>query len=334
MQDVADRAKVSIATVSFVVNNTKQVSPGTKRRVLEAIEELGFERNANARALASRKSHVIALLYPLAERSLTAFVEGAATAAAERGYKLVLWPVGENAKAEVSSLIAGRLADGVLLMEVQLDDERVNRLSEEGSPFVLIGRTRDPSLLAYVDIDFEGTVDAAISQLAELGHTNLALVLQEFDLPGFDGYAPPARAEDSFREVIEKRGLHGEVFRCLGDPAAGRSLAVEIFEVAPATTAVIVMNEDASFGLISGFTKLGKRVPSDVSIVSIATSDRMGSMSDPVLTRLVSPGAALGRAASEALVDRLEGVETGPVQLLIGCDLHIGASTAPAPIHA
>jgi len=91
------------------------------------------------------------------------------------------------------------------------------------------------------------------------------------------------------------------------------------------------MNEDASFGLISGFNRLGKEVPSDVSVISIATSDRMGSMSDPVLTRLVSEGEALGRAASEALIDRLEEVATEPVQLLIPCKLHIGASTAPAP---
>jgi DNA-binding LacI/PurR family transcriptional regulator len=60
----------------------------------------------------------------------------------------------------------------------------------------------------------------------------------------------------------------------------------------------------------------------------------MGSISDPVLTRLVAPGEELGRAAAEALVDRLEGVDSAPVQLLLGCELHVGASTARAPVPA
>jgi DNA-binding LacI/PurR family transcriptional regulator len=331
MQDVADRARVSIATVSFVVNNTKNVSPGTRQRILDAIDELGFERNANARALASRKSHVIALLYPLAERNLHVFVAGAAAAASERGYKLVLWPVGDDPKAEVSSLIAGGLADGALLMEVQLDDDRVTRLTEAGRPFVLIGRTRDPSQLSYVDIDFEGTVEIAVDQLAGLGHKNIALVAQRFDIPALDGYAPPVRTEAAFREVTSARGLGAAVFSCMGDPRAGRELAAEIFREAPETTAIIIMNEDASFGLISGITGLGLEIPRDVSLVSIATSERLALMTDPVLTRMVSPALELGRAAAEALVDRLQGVETAPVQLVLGCELHQGESTAQAP---
>jgi DNA-binding LacI/PurR family transcriptional regulator len=331
MQDVADRARVSIATVSFVVNNTKNVSPDTKRRILDAIEELGFERNANARALAARKSHVIALLYPLAERNLHIFVAGAAAAASERGYKLVLWPVGDDPKAEVTSLIAGGLADGVLLMEVQLDDARVTRLSEAGRPFVLIGRTRDPSRLSYVDIDFEGTVELAVDQLAGLGHTDIALVLQNFDVPALDGYAPPVRTEATFREVTARRGLGAAVFRCMGDPRAGRALAAEIYREAPKTTAIIVMNEDASFGLMSGLGLLGLEIPRDVSLISIATSERAGLMTDPVLTRMVSPGLELGRAAAEALMDRLQGVESAAVQLVLACELHLGESMAPAP---
>jgi DNA-binding LacI/PurR family transcriptional regulator len=331
MQDVADRARVSIATVSFVVNNSKNVSPDTKQRILDAIEELGFERNANARALAARKSHVIALLYPLAERNLHIFVAGAAAAASERGYKLVLWPVGDDPKAEVNSLIAGGLADGVLLMEVQLDDARVTRLSAAGRPFVLIGRTRDPSELSYVDIDFEGTIDLAVEQLAGLGHTNIALVAQNFDLPALDGYAPPVRTEAAFRDVMQRRGLDASVFGCAGDPRAGRELAKEIYREKPNTTAIIIMNEDASFGIINGLGELGLDIPGDVSLLSIATSERLGLMTHPVLTRMVSPALELGRAAAEALVDRLQGLETAPVQLVLGCELHMGESTGPPP---
>lgn len=329
MQQVADRAGVSIATVSFVVNGTKRVSAETTRRITQAIDELGFEPNANARALASRKSHMIAMLVPLVERDINSFISGAAAAAADRGYKLVLWPVGDDPKREVSSLIASRMVDGVLLMEVELDDPRVDRLTELGSPFALIGRTRDPGSLSYVDMDFEGATACAIEQLESLGHREFALVTQRFDVPTLRTYAPPVRVERVFRETLEARGLPHAIFRIPGDPAAGRALPGLIFRDHPRTTALVVMNDDASFGIVSGLKRIGKSVPGDVSVISLGTSDRMGSMSDPELTRLVTRGEEMGKAAALALIDRLEGTDAAPVQVLIPLDLHEGDSTAP-----
>ena len=97
MQDVAERANVSIATVSFVVNGTKRVSETTRSRVETAMSELGFTRNAHARALASKRSRLIALLFPALDTrgnwSALEFVHGASAAAAERDHHLILWPV-------------------------------------------------------------------------------------------------------------------------------------------------------------------------------------------------------------------------------------------------
>src|ERR1700704_5361212 len=161
MRDVAERAGVSTATVSFVVNGTKRVAPDTHARILAAMEELGFRRNILARALASRRTRIIALLSPVLEHHLgrtgMSIVTSAAKAASDRGYRLVLWPVSNDGR-EMSELLTDGLLDGVLLMEVQMDDPRVEKLTEPGGTFALIGRTRDPSDLAYVDIDFDRTV--------------------------------------------------------------------------------------------------------------------------------------------------------------------------------
>ena len=111
MQEVADRAGVSISTVSFVVNGTKPVTPATRERIREAIDELGYRRNAAARTLASRQSHVIVLMYPLTEHHLGAFVEGAARTARAHGYSLILWPTHtDDAAAEVTSLVTAGIA--------------------------------------------------------------------------------------------------------------------------------------------------------------------------------------------------------------------------------
>ena len=97
MRDVAVRAGVSIATVSFVVNGSKPVREHTRLRIEQAMAELGFQRNVVARALASRQTRILALAYPALEHrlgwSIHDFVTSAAQGAADAGYHLVLWPV-------------------------------------------------------------------------------------------------------------------------------------------------------------------------------------------------------------------------------------------------
>lgn len=332
MQQVADRANVSISTVSFVVNNTKPVTPQTRERILEAIDALGYRRNATARALATRRSHVIALLYPLMERNLNSFVEAAAAAAEAQGYHLMLWPVRpDNQAAEVTSLIKSGIADGVLLLEVQLDDERVAKLREANAPFALIGRTRDTDGIDFVDIDFEQATTDAVDYLAGLGHRQLALVIEEFDGTALAGYSPPTRAEQTFRNATADLGLDGRVFRVPRDPLAELALAHQLVEQAPQTTAIIVMHDEASFGLVNGLRRRAVAIPGDLSIVSIAPATALGLLIDPGLTTYDAPGGELGGRAAEALIAHLKGRDGPPTQVLVACQRHDGASVGLAP---
>ena len=131
MRDVAERAGVSIATVSFVVNNTKPVRAKTRERIEAAMAELGFQRNLVARALASRRTRILALAYPMLDHLLGGsgmeFIIAAARTASGYGYHLMLWP-GANDGRELTELVGQQLVDGVILMEVQLDDPRVAAL--------------------------------------------------------------------------------------------------------------------------------------------------------------------------------------------------------------
>ncbi len=136
MQQVADRAGVSIATVSFVVNGTKYVTPATTAKVTAAMRELKFRGNVVARALASRRTRIIALLFPTTGNrfspTTSEFFMNAAERASERGYHLVLWPV-DPAGDDLDDLVSGGLVDGVVLMEVRMDDPRVVKLSSSAS---------------------------------------------------------------------------------------------------------------------------------------------------------------------------------------------------------
>jgi len=333
MRDVARLAGVSIATVSFTVNNTKPVSAPTRQKVEDAMVALGFRRNELARALASKQSRIIALLYPALQHRFSGtavnFFTSAARAASDLGYSLVLWPVSNDAD-QLSALTAGGLVDGVMLMEVQMDDERVETLVASNTPFTLIGRTRHPEALTYVDIDFENTIRESVARLEELGHHKIALVTGSVGENELSGYGPVVRTSQTYSDVMRERGREPVLISCDETPAAGREAAAELLAVAPDTTAIIVMNEYAAFGIVGGLVSHGVRVPEDMSVLSVSSSPEMAGMSDPQLTLMASPGVELGRLGAVALIDKLEGRSASIPQTLLPCVYAGGLSTAPA----
>ncbi len=335
MRDVAERAGVSTATVSFVVNGTKRVAPDTHARIVEAMDELGFRRNVLARALASRRTRIIALLSPVLDdhlgRTGMSIVTSAAKAASDHGYRLVLSPVSNDGR-EMKDLLTDGLLDGVLLMEVQMDDQRVEKLTELGGTFALIGRTRDPSQLAYVDIDFDRTVDEGLDYLVGLGHKRIALVLGQQEGSSLAGYGPYVRTELAFREGMSARGLEPIVTSTEPSHRGGMTIVDALLETAPDLTAVIVLNEDAAPGIVSRLTELGRPVPSAASVLSIATTSALAAMSHPVLSTMNVPQAELGEYGVAALIDQLEGTMKDRPQVLIPCTLQIEGTTGPAPV--
>jgi DNA-binding LacI/PurR family transcriptional regulator len=333
MRDVAERAGVSIATVSFVLNNTKPVTAATRERIEAAMTELGFRRNVVARALASRRTRIIALAYPALEHrlggSVSEFITSAARAASAEDYHLVVWPVG-NDGAELSELVGQGLVDGVLLMEVQLDDARVERLRSLEIPFALIGRTENPDGLDYVDIDFDATIELAVDHLWQLGHRRIALVSGSQEVPSFERYGPYVRLEESYRRVALEQGFEPVVRYAKQTARSGRDAAAELSATAPDVTGVLVVTEPAAAGLVAELHRLGRNVPGEVSVVSVTGSSEMAQASDPPLTVVTAAGIELGRLGVQSLVHRLEGRDPLPPQLRVG-SLELGESTAPPP---
>lgn len=333
MQDVATRAGVSIATVSFVVNGTKNVSPSTRDRVTSAMAELGFRNNVVARALASRRTRIMALLFPSVEHRMgptaTSFFTSAAGRASDLGYHLVLWPSEANGE-DVDDLISGGLIDGVIVMEIKMEDHRIDLLLERGVPFTAIGRTRHPDALSYVDIDFETTIEDSLDYLQSLGHERVGLVTEDMEGSPMAGYAPHIRTESTFLGSAERRGMHAIVVHCGESTAGGNAAAHDLIAADPEVTAVLIMKDDSTFGLMRGLAEQGLNVPGDVSVMSIASSTAAGALHEPPLTTMDSPGRQLGRIAAESLVNQLDGPAAEPLHLLLPCTLHVAGSTAVA----
>jgi len=334
MEEVARAAGVSLSTVSYALSGARPVSVATKARIASAMSELNFQPNAMARGLASRRSQTLALTYPAIEQGLggtaAEFVASAAARARALGYHFVLWPFGPHEADEISALAQQGMADGVLLMEVFLQDERVDALRAAGVPFAMIGRTEDTAGLTYVDIDFERTTEEAVAYLTALGHEHIGFLNHSED-SWQRGYAPTRWARESYRSAMTSRGLGPVDVLCHESPLAGRHAVVELLAADPAMTAVITMNEMATFGLMAELRDRGRRIPEDVSVLGIVTSPGVSQMSSPTLTTLHAPGAELGRRAVDSLVALLSGEEPELHAPLVPCRLEPGETTARAP---
>jgi DNA-binding LacI/PurR family transcriptional regulator len=331
MRDVAQRAGVSIATVSFVLNGTKPVTAATRARVEQSMADLGYRRNMVARALASRRTHIIAMAYPALEHkfgmSTAEFFTSAAEAARKEDYHLVLWPVG-NDGVELRELLGQGLVDGVVLMEVQLDDPRVGILLQTGMPFAMIGRTTELDGLSHVDIDFDTTVETAVEHLYQLGHRELALVSGDLNDPRFHAYGPWVRTEDAYRRVVAEYGLQTVVLECSDTTHAGQEAAERLVREHPETTAILVLNEYAALGVVSGLNRMGRAVPGDFSVLPLLMVPETAALTNPELTIMRTPGPELGQLGTEALIRQLENADPLPPQL-VPAKLLPGATTAP-----
>lgn len=334
MHDIAKRANVAVSTVSYALNGTRPISAETRQRIEQAMEELGYRPHALARGLASKRSRIIALLFPPRAGGLgtTDFeiVTGAADAAKERGYHLLLSPLPVDDREAQEQLTMQGLIDGAVVMEIRLHDERIDLLRAADTTFSLIGRTEDTSGISYVDIDFEQMTREAVQHLLGLGHEHIAFL--NHSQSAFDaGYGPSVRAQASYERTVRGAGLEPVIRMCDDSPRAGYRTFEELVASHPRLTALVAMNEGATVGSMQAIVAQGRRVPDDFAIVSIASSERAAEMTMPALTTMEVPSIQLGRLGVEALLRQLDDDGAAPVQQVLPCRLVVRGSSGPPP---
>src|SRR5215469_1349611 len=177
IKDVAERAGVSTATVSHVINNTRFVTESTRDKVLKAIENCNYYPNAHARSLASGRSHTLGLLVSdISNPFFPELVKTIEVAASERGYDIILASSNYDA-ARTSHYVrrmVGRRVAGVLLMTSEIDQTLIDELIDLEVPAVFYNLEPTGGRLSNVIVDCEIGIDEALSHLVSLGHTRIA----------------------------------------------------------------------------------------------------------------------------------------------------------------
>jgi DNA-binding LacI/PurR family transcriptional regulator len=334
MADVARVAGVSRSTVSYVLSGTRPISDETRLQVLQAMKDLDYTPNALAQGLAGKRTGIIALIFPIGVVgfNLTDFeyIRAASEQARDDGYHLLLWPYGADEIDEVRKVVNQGLVEGVVLMEVRTIDERVSFLLDADIPFTTIGRTGGHQAQAYVDTDFESIGARAVEYVAGLGHTEIGFLAgSKADLDA--GHGPRVRTRDAIVAAAEARGLQAHVFTASPTFAAGWKVFDEIRESAPRITALLSANEPATPGFMAAAAEHGVRIPRDLSIVGLNSSEEAAQSVHPNLTSLSASHSDLARMAVRYLIRRLHGEDPAAFQTLLTADLIERGSTAVAP---
>jgi DNA-binding LacI/PurR family transcriptional regulator len=326
ISDVARHAGVSPSTVSYVLSGKRSISEETRGRVLDSIRMLGYRPHAGARALASNRSNVIALVVPLRSGIhvpvVMQMVISAVTTARTFDHDVLLLTQDEGADG-LERVAGSSMVDAIIVMDVEMHDVRLPVLRSLGRPSVLIGFPADPAGLTCIDFDFEAAGAACAGHLADLGHREIALI-----------GAPPAvyergtgfaeRTKAGFQRAAAVRGVSAVVRPC--DPEAVRQATDDLLRDHPNLTGIAVHNEPAAEPLLTAFRAAGRQIPDDLSVITIAPDDLAERLD---LTSISIPAEDLGRQAVTLLMQKLDGHDA-PAATLLAPRLTLRSST-PTP---
>ncbi|MGX5655735.1 LacI family DNA-binding transcriptional regulator [Geodermatophilus nigrescens] len=312
LDEVAELAGVSRATVSRVVNGSPKVRPEARRAVEAAVAQLHYVPNPMARSLVTRRTDTIALV--LSESNAQVFSDPffarvfreLSESLADTEMNLVLLAArGEREQEKVGRFVRQGHVDGVVLVSPHRDDTLPRMLDEAGVPLVLSGRPPDGRDLCYVDADNTGGARTATEHLLGSGRRRVATVTGPQDMiAGLDRHA-------GYREALEAAGLPvDERLVAEGDftEAGGARAMAALLERAPDLDAVFVASDPMAVGALRALREAGRTVPGDVAVVGFDDA-AVAATCDPPLTTVAQPLEDMTRLMKELLLSQVEGQE-------------------------
>jgi LacI family transcriptional regulator len=304
VKDVARRAGVSLGTVSNVLNRPEIVSPATRQRVLDAINELGFVRNESARTLRAGRSRTIGLVVlDVANPFFTDVARGAEAVADAHGAVVTLCNSGEDAARERRYLdhLEELRVQGILITPVATRNPRLDQLIAKGMPVVLVDRGGGRHRCS-VGVDDVLGGELAVRHLIEQRHRRIAFVAGPLSIQQVVD-----RRRGANRAADTTAGMSLTVFE-MGSLtfAEGRRAAEQLVELPRSRrpTAVFCANDLLALGMLQELIRRGIRVPDDVAIVGYDDIDYAAAAAIP-LSSVRQPREQLGRTAAELLFDEI-----------------------------
>ncbi|MGM7723789.1 LacI family DNA-binding transcriptional regulator [Metabacillus sp. Hm71] len=311
IKDVARHANVSIATVSRIINNQVGYSEKTKKKVLDAIEELGYQPNAVARGLISKRTHTIGVLFPkLSSTLVTDLLSGIEKATHEAGSSVIVCHTESNGEKTMKylKLLNEKRIDGIIFTSAPLLGEYYDYIKKMNVPMVLLSTETYAYPVPYVKVNDQHAAYTATQYLINKGHKKIGMLSGNIEdtisgKPRFDGFKSALQDHNiPFDDchVVFNRGF------TFSDGMDGlKSLLKQVSDL----TAVFAASDEMAMGAISAAYELGIKVPDELSIIGYDNLS-IANMSIPPLTTVAQPLTEMGEMAAKMLFELLDSQKT------------------------
>jgi len=333
INDVARVAGVSISTVSYALSGKRPIGEKTRQRIEQAIAELGYSPNAGARALAGRRTYILAVTEPLRPDTYTpahmAFVLATATAARAFDYDVLLLTQ-EEATGGLQRVTSSRIVDGVIVLDVLAQDERAELVRSLGVPAALVGIPDDTEGLACVDLDFAAAAALAVDRLVDAGHRTIGLLGHPESIYE-RGSNFPLRFRDAFLAHAQDRGIDARFAMPDRTIASVRAAMASLLGPAKDLTGLVMHSDDTiQMRALDVLREEGLSVPDDVSVISAASTFDTSGFTPPLDVIPLIPEESCSRAVEFAIA-QIDGGPQPLVELIPPTYVERG-STAPARV--
>ncbi|WP_026702145.1 LacI family DNA-binding transcriptional regulator [Salibacterium aidingense] len=304
IKDVAKLADVSVATVSRVLNNNGYVNEDTKKKVVEAMEELKYKPNSVARSLFKKESNTVGLIVPDIMNpffpELARVVEDIMN---DHGYTIILCNSDENPEKEAHYLdvLKRKYVDGVLIVTNTLERRHI---ADWELPLVGLDRPLGDIAPSVYSDNFQGACEA-VTYLTELGCRHIAHIRGPHQITNaqqrFAGY----------KQMMEEAGVYREELVADGDYhwEAAEKAATSLLKEHPYVDGIFAGNDVMAFGVMKAAAKAGRSIPEDLQVIGF-DGIHLSEMMSPGLTTMTQPMYNMGKKASELLFELIRGSDS------------------------
>ena len=326
IRDVARRARVSTATVSYVINKTRYVSPELTARVREVIKELSFTPSKIAQGLRGGKTYTVGLIIDdITNRFASQFTRGLENAASAKHYSIIISDLQERRENEERSLgmLTSRKVDGIIYAGYGQVENKLIDLSGRGVPVVVVDKPLGREQLPSVIVNNRSGVHQSLEHLVGLGIGDIMYI------NGLEINKNALLRGEAFIEFMTARRLPlAEDSVRYGDFTLehGYETTLELVRSGRKFQALLCGDDLVAFGAMAALKSCGLRIPEDVAVIGF-DDDPMAAMFDPSLTTVHYPMFEMGRLSFQMFL-RLSGSRlTAPRSILMDTRLVIRRST-------
>ncbi len=318
MKDIAEKANVSITTVSRVINNKPDVSEETKEKINNIIKELGYQPNNIARSLVLQKSHTIGLLIPdISNPFFPEVAKGIEDEAKKYNYSVIYNNTNHSLQGEKEGieLLKSKQVDGIILSLSMSNKEILDKLKNDSYPVIQIDNIIPDSIYPSVLIDNKKSAYNATQHLIDMGHKDIAHITGDLKTKTgndrLNGYKKAL--QDNNISLNEDWILEGDYSQNSGYLNFNKLLKQKMIP-----TSIFAANDLTALGIYEAALEKEIKIPEDISIIG-HDDINVSSLVQPKLTTMAQPTYELGKLASNILINKLineENFDTGEERVL------------------